>query len=100
MAARLAQDFALLVARQSSPEASPNTVTISCDNGNEYDGKLGARISSIFVILVGSFLGAWFPVFAARHRGIGVPDWAFFVAKYFGSGVIIATAFIHVRAEK
>jgi zinc transporter 1/2/3 len=27
-----------------------------------------------------------------------VPGWAFFVAKYFGSGVIIATAFIHLLA--
>jgi hypothetical protein len=25
-----------------------------------------------------------------------VPSWAFFIAKYFGSGVIVATAFIHV----
>lgn len=41
-------------------------------------------------------IGAAFPVFAARNRGIGVPAWAFFIAKYFGSGVIIATAFIHV----
>ena len=29
---------------------------------------------------------------------MGVPEWAFFVAKYFGSGVIIATAFIHLLA--
>lgn len=71
----------------------------TCDSGNEYNGKLGLRISSIFVILVGSFWGAWFPVFAARHRGVGVPEWAFFVAKYFGSGVIVATAFIHVRMQ-
>jgi hypothetical protein len=26
-----------------------------------------------------------------------VPPLAFFITKYFGSGVIIATAFIHVR---
>ena len=43
-----------------------------------------------------TYTGACFPVFAKRHRGLGVPDWAFFIAKYFGSGVIIATAFIHV----
>lgn len=28
---------------------------------------------------------------------MSVPKLAFFIAKYFGSGVIIATAFIHVR---
>jgi zinc transporter 1/2/3 len=27
-----------------------------------------------------------------------VPSWVFFVAKYFGSGVIVATAFIHLLA--
>jgi len=37
-------------------------------------------------------------VFAKRNRSLGVPDWAFFIAKYFGSGVIIATAFIHLMA--
>lgn len=42
--------------------------------------------------------GAAFPVYASRHRGVGVPEWAFFIAKYFGSGVIIATAFIHLLA--
>jgi len=68
----------------------------TCPTGNDYSGGLGTRISSIFVILVGSFLGAWFPVYAQRHPRLGVPKVAFFVAKYFGSGVIVATAFIHV----
>ena len=68
----------------------------TCATGNDFDGRLGVRISSIFVIGIGSFLGAWFPVYAARHKGVGVPSWAFFIAKYFGSGVIVATAFIHV----
>ncbi|KAI4288922.1 MAG: hypothetical protein L6R35_001815 [Caloplaca aegaea] len=81
-----------VVARQVAPEA------ISCDAGNGFDGRLGLRISAIFVILVGSLFGAAFPVYAARHEGVGVPPWAFFIAKYFGSGVIIATAFIHLLA--
>ncbi|KAJ5094577.1 Zinc/iron permease fungal/plant [Penicillium angulare] len=71
----------------------------SCSTGNEFDGRMGLRISSIFVILIGSSFGALFPVFAKRFskRG-GAPSWAFFIAKYFGSGVIIATAFIHLLA--
>ncbi|KAK5718102.1 low-affinity Zn(2+) transporter zrt2 [Elasticomyces elasticus] len=68
----------------------------NCNIGNEYNGSLGSRISSVFVILLGSFLGAWSPVFAARHRSLEVPEWLFFVARYFGSGVILATAFIHL----
>lgn len=42
--------------------------------------------------------GAVFPVFARRNRQLGVPESLFFIAKYFGSGVIIATAFIHLLA--
>ncbi len=68
----------------------------ACDPGNEYDGRMGVRISSIFVILVGSMFGALFPVFASSFRNSKVLGWAFFVAKFFGSGVIIATAFIHL----
>ncbi|KAI4101727.1 MAG: hypothetical protein L6R37_004808 [Teloschistes peruensis] len=78
--------------------AAAETAAPTCLPSNDYDGRLGVRISAIFVILVGSLLGATFPVYAARHRRVGVPDWAFFVAKYFGSGVIIATAFIHLLA--
>jgi zinc transporter 1/2/3 len=68
---------------------------VACPSSNEYNGRMGLRISAIFVILVGSTLGAVFPVFARRNH-MGIPDWAFFIAKYFGSGVIIATAFIHL----
>lgn len=71
----------------------------ACQTGNEFDGRIGLRISSIFVILVGSAFGALFPVIARRFGGRGgVPGWTFFIAKYFGSGVIIATAFIHLLA--
>ncbi|KAL2864163.1 low-affinity Zn(2+) transporter ZRT2 [Aspergillus lucknowensis] len=70
----------------------------ACEAGNEYDGRMGLRISSIFVILVGSTFGALFPIFARSYQNSRVPGWAFFIAKYFGSGVIIATAFIHLLA--
>ncbi|KAF2161691.1 hypothetical protein M409DRAFT_58778 [Zasmidium cellare ATCC 36951] len=72
----------------------------SCSEGNKFDGRIGLRISSIFVILVGSALGAIVPVYAARSRGtskdLKVPEQVFFVARYFGSGVILATALIHL----
>ncbi|KAG8625063.1 hypothetical protein KVT40_006814 [Elsinoe batatas] len=81
----------------TTADVAPDTeAPPACDVGNEYDGRMGVRISAIFVILVGAWLGTWFPVFAARRQGLGVPQWAFFLAKYFGSGVIVATAFIHL----
>ena len=44
-------------------------------------------------------LGALLPIALARTKRMHVPHVAFFIAKYFGSGVIIATAFIHVSIK-
>lgn len=60
------------------------------------ESQFNLRIVSIFVILVGSALGAIAPVIMARSRTMRVPKLAFFVAKYFGSGVIISTAWMHL----
>lgn len=81
----------LLTRQEESADATP-----TCATGNEYDGRLGLRIAAIFIIWVTSSLGAVFPVFANRHKGLRIPDWVFFICKYFGSGVILATAFIHL----
>ena len=136
-----------LAARQAGTAGNPGATATDphvgtpgyCDNGNEYDGAIGARISSIFVILVGSVFGtfssnpsipalavellhvqlcfinvclaamplltrrpgALFPVIARRTaESSRILAKAFFAAKYFGSGVIIATAFIHVSFSK
>lgn len=68
----------------------------ACDTGNGYDGRLGLRVAAIFIVWVTASFGAAFPVFAHRSKGLRVPDWVFFVCKYFGSGVIVSTAFIHL----
>jgi zinc transporter 1/2/3 len=77
-------------------DATSNSVTVECDSGNDFDGRIGLRVSSIFVILVGSLIGAMLPVVLARSSKMHVPSVAFFIAKYFGTGVIIATALIHL----
>ncbi|KAL5115954.1 low-affinity Zn(2+) transporter zrt2 [Pleosporales sp. CAS-2024a] len=90
-----AREVAQLVLRQ---DAGSEASRPQCESSNGYDGRIGVRISAIFVILVGSLFGAIFPTFAKRSRTKLVPSWVFFVAKYFGSGVIVATAFIHLLA--
>ncbi|KAI0017565.1 ZIP zinc/iron transport family [Xylariomycetidae sp. FL0641] len=82
--------------RRNAEDAQGFSVSVDCGGGNEYDGRMGLRISSIFVIMVGSFLGAVMPIVLARNSKMKVNGTAFFVAKYFGSGVIIATAFMHL----
>lgn len=69
----------------------------ACVSGNDYnDENNGARISAVFVILFTSCFGAFFPLLSSRYSFIKMPSWCFFFAKFFGSGVIIATAFIHL----
>jgi len=41
-------------------------------------------------------IGALFPIIGRDHPRMKIPEWAMMFAKYFGSGVIICTAFIHV----
>ncbi|KAF7519297.1 hypothetical protein G7054_g13142 [Neopestalotiopsis clavispora] len=64
--------------------------------GIEYDGRLGARISALFVIFAVSTAVTLFPIAAKRIRRFRLPLYAYLFARYFGSGVIIATAFIHL----
>ncbi|KOS47723.1 hypothetical protein ACN38_g1345 [Penicillium nordicum] len=64
--------------------------------GNEYNGQLGARVSAIFVIMIISSAATFFPVLAQRAPRLRIPMYVYLFAKYFGAGVIIATAFIHL----
>lgn len=63
---------------------------------NEYSGHLGARISAVFVMLVVSTLGTAFPYVGRRMPKLRMPQAVYLFARYFGSGVIISTAFIHL----
>jgi len=61
---------------------------------NEYDGRLGVRLSALFVVLVVSSAVTFFPVLATRSTKVKVPLYVYLFARYFGAGVIVATAFI------
>ncbi|KAF4610702.1 hypothetical protein D9613_006917 [Agrocybe pediades] len=69
---------------------------LNCGLGGGSDTDFNLRIVAIFVILIGSSAGALFPILARRSKWLHVPKSVFDFAKYFGSGVIIATAFIHL----
>ncbi|CEJ61711.1 Putative Fe2 /Zn2 regulated transporter [Penicillium brasilianum] len=63
---------------------------------NQYNGHMGARISSIFVILFVSSAFTVFPVVSKRMPRWKIPFGVYIFARYFGTGVIVATAFIHL----
>lgn len=63
-----------------------------------FEGSIGLRIGAIFIIGFSSLATTMFPVVTRRVPKLSVPGFVFDFAKYFGSGVIIATAFIHLLA--
>ncbi|GAM86906.1 hypothetical protein ANO11243_049270 [Dothideomycetidae sp. 11243] len=65
-------------------------------SGNDYDGKLGTRIAALFVILIVSTAVTFFPVVAKRIPKLKIPLYVYLFARYFGAGVIVATAFVHL----
>ncbi|KAI4854074.1 ZIP zinc/iron transport family [Aureobasidium sp. EXF-8845] len=90
-----------------SPNFDPNNVDLATADpaqvicalnasSNDYNGHLGARISALFVILIVSTAVTFFPVLAKRVRWLKIPLVVYLFARYFGAGVIIATAFIHL----
>jgi zinc transporter 1/2/3 len=83
---------AILMARDEGDAA----VVPECDAGDSDSSYFGLRVASIFIILLGSILGAVVPIWLARTSSLRVPKLCFFIAKYFGSGVILATAWMHL----
>ena len=79
--------------------SSADPVQVICAleaESNNYDGRLGARISALFVILIASSAATFFPVLAERLPRLRIPLYFYLFARYFGAGVIVATAFIHL----
>ncbi|KAG7530859.1 hypothetical protein FFLO_04766 [Filobasidium floriforme] len=58
--------------------------------------KFGLRLGGLFVVLVTSFVGTLAPIVLKKRKWCPLAFFEF--AKYFGSGVIISTAFVHLLA--
>lgn len=69
----------------------------SCGNDSPYNGRLGLRIGAIFIILSTSAVGTLFPVLSRRSK-LPISEKVYLAFKNFGSGVLVATAFIHLLA--
>lgn len=61
----------------------------------EFSGDIGARIGSIFVIGIVSTFVTVFPLLSQKYKW-KLSVWFYLFAKYFGAGVILATAFVHL----
>ncbi|KAK1584927.1 ZIP zinc transporter [Colletotrichum navitas] len=54
------------------------------------------HVGALFIILAVSFLACAFPLAAAATPGVRVPRAFFFAVRHFGTGVLLATAFVHL----
>ncbi|KAM0270238.1 hypothetical protein ACHAQH_009508 [Verticillium albo-atrum] len=63
-------------------------------NVQEYD--LPLHVGALFIILTVSFLACAFPIIARKVQWMRIPPNFFFAVRHFGTGVLIATAFVHL----
>ncbi|RPA79858.1 Zinc/iron permease [Ascobolus immersus RN42] len=61
---------------------------------NDYDQ--GLHIMALFVVLFQSAFSCAFPLIAKRFPALRIPPTFLFLARHFGTGVLIATAFVHL----
>ncbi|KAF1966880.1 Zinc/iron permease [Bimuria novae-zelandiae CBS 107.79] len=54
------------------------------------------HIAAVFIVFAASISGAGFPVVAKKVKWMKIPPTVFFFCKHFGTGVLIATAFVHL----
>lgn len=65
-----------------------------------FEGEfMGLRIASVFIVLVLSALGVFFPLMGNLNEIFHLPKIMLFGVRFFGSGVIVATAFIHLLGD-
>ncbi|KAI8072029.1 Zinc/iron permease [Thamnidium elegans] len=66
------------------------------------DYNMGLRVGSIFIILGTSALGTYLPIILhhiSPYKQGDIRDWILTVGKFFGTGVILATAFVHMLPD-
>ncbi|KAI9270327.1 Zinc/iron permease [Phascolomyces articulosus] len=89
-----------LVAKAQEVEAEDSEE--SCVREDLSDYNMPLRIGSLFIILGTSAVGTFVPMILHRIRPYSkgsIRDWILTVGKFFGTGVILATAFIHMLPE-
>ncbi|GKT86438.1 plasma membrane zinc ion transporter [Colletotrichum tofieldiae] len=64
--------------------------------GDEDAYNTPLHVGALFIILAVSFLACAFPLIAAVIPGVRIPRPFFFAVRHFGTGVLLATAFVHL----
>lgn len=95
----LGLDDLFLLNGTTTTAATPHRKRSSCASGgigSGVDYNLPLHVGALFIILFVSFTGCAFPILASKVPGLRIPARFFFVVRHFGTGVLIATAFVHL----
>ncbi|GJQ15939.1 hypothetical protein GpartN1_g7730.t1 [Galdieria partita] len=68
----------------------------SCYSTQPSNYNQPAHIGALFTILVTSFIGTCLPVVARRYPLLRIPSFLLDAGRAFGTGVVIATGFVHM----
>ncbi|KAF2766874.1 zinc-regulated transporter 2 [Teratosphaeria nubilosa] len=69
----------------------------ACSSGvthRAYDTSL--HVGALFLVLAVSTLACSFPLIVRRFPKLPIPNYTLFLSRHFGTGVLIATAFVHL----
>eukprot|EP00727_Mastigamoeba_balamuthi_P013866 m51a1_g9101 hypothetical protein (402) ;mRNA; r:76630-78371 len=80
----------------SSSAAAVSPVPDACNAPPTEPYDLYLHIGAVFILLGTSFLATVIPVVGKSHPRLRISDYAFALGKNFGTGVILATGFIHM----
>ncbi|KAI5810669.1 Zinc/iron permease [Pyronema omphalodes] len=80
---------------QSTPELLTRS-TIECGGKSKGAYDLPLHVIALFIILIQSIISCSFPLIVKKVPQLRVPHHFLFLSRHFGTGVLIATAFVHL----
>ncbi|PUU82535.1 Zinc/iron permease [Tuber borchii] len=84
---------------QNPPYLAPELTTRSslvCGGKSDGTYNLPLHVIALFIVLFQSILSCSFPLIVKRFPQLRVPRQFLFLSRHFGTGVLIATAFVHL----
>ncbi|KAJ1981215.1 hypothetical protein H4R35_000813 [Dimargaris xerosporica] len=81
--------------------AAQDEGSLECDAGADDDGEydVALHIWAIVLVLVVSAVGAVAPIAGTRYPRLRIPPMVLEIGKHFGTGVVLATGFIHLLPD-
>ncbi|CZT19227.1 related to ZIP family zinc transporter [Ramularia collo-cygni] len=82
--------------QQQQQQDPPPRPTCGSNKSSTTPYNIGIHVFALFLILTLSTLACSLPLIVRRFPSLPVPNKALFISRHFGTGVLIATAFVHL----